>query len=396
MSARLVLIRLFVTVAIPARMAASWVDPCENNESTAFPGNHDAWAAVLADYVHAGTKNGITTNLVDYAALRSDPSGLRFYLSQLCDADIASMANDELLAFWLNAYNAAMMTMLVIYDPITGVPFDDVRMIGALVGGQVWDHPIVTVAGGKLSPGTIEHRRIRANSAGDLSAGAAALNSAQGRVHSAMNCAAVSCPSLSAEPFRARNLQAHLSCTTTDWLQDQTKNSAPVGVGDGGNVSVSAIFSWFSGDFVSEAGSVHQFLKEFAPGVYGELTGSETIKDESYDWAVNDWAGSTAPSPAQACPDMAMTSTAPDDARATGTFEDNYNHTDSHNQNHNHEDDHGQGDHGHNSNGGGSGGSGGGSEFEVPEQTMTEVSAANALATMSSLLHIAALPFWLF
>jgi len=263
--------------------AAGYADPCESGEAVPFPGNHDAWGEVLAAHVSYGTLAGINGTLVNYAAIRADPSKLRSYLASLCDADLDSMSGDEKLAFWLNAYNSVMMMMIVHFNPL-----ESVKEISDLVNeAQVWDHKFATVAGMKVSPGDIEHKMIRGEGNNWNGAAAQVAPRAEGRVHACMICASLSCPDLPIVPFKAATLQDQLTDYARAWLANPTKNEGPHNEG----LHINQVFSWFTDDFARESGSLHNFLQTYAPAGW-DVDGTEQVKYMSYNWALNDKHGS--------------------------------------------------------------------------------------------------------
>ena len=118
--------------------------------------DHALFSQVLAAHVRDGR--------VDYLALRAD-ARLPRYLAQLAATDPAALATDaERLAFWLNAYNAYTLQLIVEKQPAQSITE---LGKGGLVLGQVfkttaWDLPFALVGGKKLTLNQIEHETIRA------------------------------------------------------------------------------------------------------------------------------------------------------------------------------------------------------------------------------------------
>jgi len=262
--------------------AAGYADPCESGEAVPFPGNHGVWGEVLAAHVSYGTLAGINSTLVDYAAIRADPSKLRSYLASLCDADLDSMSGDERLALWLNAYNSVMVMMIVHFSPSQSV----LQIADLVDESEVWYHKFATVAGMKVSLDDIEHVQIRGRGSGWSAAATQASTRAEGRVHAGMVCASLSCPDLPPVPFEGATLQEQLDLRAQEWLANPTKNAGPTG----GGLLLNKVFEWFYADFVREAGSVHDFLDAHAPAAW-DVTGGEPITYMPYNWALNDLGG---------------------------------------------------------------------------------------------------------
>ena len=70
----------------------------------ALDADHSIFAGVLSKVVH--------TDGVDYAALHADPSQLHAYLAQLAMAQVPE-GREAQLAFWINAYNAATLALVL-------------------------------------------------------------------------------------------------------------------------------------------------------------------------------------------------------------------------------------------------------------------------------------------
>src|SRR5262249_12819150 len=84
---------------------------------------HTAWSSLLHKYVHDG--------LVDYEGLKQQGGAeLNNYLatrSSVCAADERGASRDERLAFWINAYNAFTVKLILDHYPVRSI-----RSIGSL------------------------------------------------------------------------------------------------------------------------------------------------------------------------------------------------------------------------------------------------------------------------
>ena len=78
---------------------------------------HGAWNAVLQRWVSDGR--------VDYAALKGEGRApLEAYLKELsatCAADYEKWSREQRLAFWINAYNAFTVQLIVDHHPISSI-----------------------------------------------------------------------------------------------------------------------------------------------------------------------------------------------------------------------------------------------------------------------------------
>jgi len=104
--------------------------------------------------------------LVDYAGLAQDREGLDAFARSVATLDAeqyASWTPAEQLAFWINAYNALTLQLIVDHYPIepsdvgAGQPANSIRQIDG-----AWDRMTFTVMGERRTLDHIEHKIIRA------------------------------------------------------------------------------------------------------------------------------------------------------------------------------------------------------------------------------------------
>lgn len=226
----------------------------------------ELWAAVLQGVVRSDG--------VDYAALRRDRSTLKAVQAKLSTAAVPA-ANNERMAFYINAYNAltlALTESLLPKDP-SKWPSWSLRDQGNAIQ-SVWKKYKFTVAGKQISLDEIEHRVLRPM--GDP------------RIHFAINCASKSCPALAATPYTGAKLDAQLRQATKAFVQD--KNQLRV---VGGEVRTNPILDWFAEDFKSQGGVRAFLVANLPPGdAKAALAANKPLKFFDYDWHLN---GSTTP-----------------------------------------------------------------------------------------------------
>ncbi len=146
------------------------------------------------------------------------------YRRSLGIVDPDQLNRDEALAFWINLYNAEVLAAAVVareegLDSLLRIP-------------DAFDRRRCTIAGEALSLDDIEHGKIRRF--GDP------------RIHAALVCGSVSCPSLPAEPMRGVDLHDLLDAATTSFLAEGGTVADP----DAGELRLSRIFMWYGADFV--------------------------------------------------------------------------------------------------------------------------------------------------
>ncbi len=158
-------------------------------------------------------------------SLIDNTRALEAYRDTMENVDPDDLEPADALAFWLNLYNAgALRTAGRAYDLDAG---SVLRVPGAFT--QPW----ATVAGRTMSLDDIEHGKIRRY--GDP------------RIHGALVCGSVSCPTLRPEPFYGAMLDAQ--------LDDQLRSFI---AGGGGSVAradntvwLSSVFKWYGRDFTN-------------------------------------------------------------------------------------------------------------------------------------------------
>jgi len=225
-----------------------------------FDASHGAWSALLGRRVSDGW--------VDYAGWkRADQGALAGYLGSLEQVDRACFerfSERERLAFWINAYNAYTVRLILDHYPVKSI-----RSIGFLPMAAFRSSFIHLHAhgGGALSLNEMEHQILR-------------KQFAEPRIHFAINCASKSCPQLRGEAYRAADLDAQLDDATRRFLLDRTKNRYDPTTR---TLSVSSIFKWFHEDFEHAAGTVQGFVGRWLDGA----AGARKIEYLDYDWSLN-------------------------------------------------------------------------------------------------------------
>ncbi len=219
--------------------------------------DHSKFDMILKSYVNNG--------FVEYTKLNEnkvDLAKFRTYLNELNSAKISKLENNEKLAFWINAYNAYTIELI-----LTHLPVKSIKKIGNLINGP-WDQNICKVGGETYTLNHIEHKILR-------------VDFKEPRIHFAIVCASISCPKLLSSAFTAKNVEELLDVAGSDFINDSSKNmfDATEGV-----FKTSKIFSWFGEDFESMGGAI---------GVWNKYTKTQQISKDSdidfkdYDWGLN-------------------------------------------------------------------------------------------------------------
>lgn len=262
------LVLLVLSQAAPAAPSADlWPYWQAHDESSTRAVDHDAWGGFLDAYLVEG-EDGI--NRVRYGAVTdADRQALDGYIERLSNIEVTGLNRDQQFALWVNLYNA--LTVAVVLDHY---PVDSIRDIDISPGwfsSGPWGKELVTVEGKELSLDDIEHRILRPVWQDP-------------RVHYVVNCAALGCPNLMAEPYRAECLEEQLD------RQARAYVNHPRGARfEDDDLVVSTIFDWYQEDFGGTGKGVISHLMEYADPPLAERLGeADRIDGYEYDWVLND------------------------------------------------------------------------------------------------------------
>ncbi|MEO1191732.1 MAG: DUF547 domain-containing protein [Pseudomonadota bacterium] len=229
--------------------------------------DHSPWAAFLNTYRHVDPQ-GVAR--IDYKGAQAAMSGLQSYLEELSAVPVSQLNRDEQFAYWANLYNALTVVTILSHYPVETIR--DIDISDGLFANGPWGAELVTVEGQPLTLDDIEHRIMRPIWRDP-------------RVHYAVNCAAVGCPSLLAAPFTAATLDQQLEAGARDFINHP--RGARV---ENGRLYVSSIYDWFESDFGgSDKGVIHHLSQYAKPPLAAQLEGITRISGDDYDWDLNDW-----------------------------------------------------------------------------------------------------------
>lgn len=244
--------------------------------------DHSLWDAVLKKHVvdtngSIGKVNGI--HLVDYTSL-SKSTDFKSYLGQLESADVSSLPEPEQLAFWMNAYNALCISLLIQnMDETRGSNGQhSINNLSNNKGGKsvvVWDQKAGVIGGKDYSLNDIEHRELRGQWA-------------EPAVHACIVCASASCPNLRPEAFIGSKVADQMNDQMRSWMMNDTKGLLFESKNNN-KLYLSRIFLWFSDDFGGWDG-IREWLPQFVDdGTLKSQIAKNTVKLRffEYDWQMN-------------------------------------------------------------------------------------------------------------
>jgi len=242
-----------MTIALLCLLSVSLLLP-----KTAAAGvDNGIYADLLGKYVHKGG--------VDYNGFKAEEARLDEYLKLLENSDSKALSRDEQFAFYINAYNA--LTIKLILSGYPGVK--SIKDLGSLFKSP-WKKKIVRIDGGVITLDSVEHDILRPGFKDP-------------RVHFAVNCASKGCPPILSEPYRGSTLDAQLDGAVRAFLNDPSKNRL-----EGKTLYVTKIFKWFKEDFNNDV--VAFFLKYAESDLKAKLeadVGSIKVRYLDYDWSLN-------------------------------------------------------------------------------------------------------------
>lgn len=230
------------------------------------PANEEAGAHVLFDQL---LRSFVADGVVDYRCFKQHEEQLDRYLAQLNATNPEDLLRDGKVAFWINAYNACTIKLILENYP----EIESIRDLSRPWKRETWG------VGGKLySLDQMEN---------------AILRKYDPRIHFAIVCASFSCPDLQPEAFVAARLDAQLDAATRAFLADEAKGlrvaSEPGTLwGTNHNLYLSSIFNWYGEDF--EGGLVAYvtpYLGESARAFVDAHADELSIRFMDYDWSLN-------------------------------------------------------------------------------------------------------------
>ena len=241
--------------------------------------DHSGFTAVLEERLHG--------NLVDYEGLAQKPEQLESYLAELSAVvpeELAAASREAQLAFWINAYNACALELVIDHYPIkkAGFPASLVQSLRGVPGNSIrqipdtWSREFCDVAGTERSLDQIEHEILRPMG--------------EPRIHFAVNCASRSCPVLAPAAYTAAALDEQLDAAVLRLVGDTAHYT--LGRGERAKLRLNKVLDWYKDDFGGKEGVV-AFLLPYLPADdrgYIDGHGPAAVGYFDYDWTLNDTA----------------------------------------------------------------------------------------------------------
>ena len=245
-----------------------------------FDHTHNLLTQTLSEYVNDGK--------VNYKELKIQTKLFHQYIGQLeavNRSEFSSWNQSQMLAYWINAYNAFTIELILKHYPIKKgkslkarlYPDNSIRQIPG-----VWDEIKVMAGGRPITLNDIEHEVLRKEFRNP-------------RIHFAIVCASVGCPELWNHAYEAENIDAQLEQAAKRFIRDRQK--VWIDLTDD-TLYLSKIFQWFHKDFskikgVTKYGKFNGVValcyQYFPKAVHQQLQATKLdIKWLDYDWSLNE------------------------------------------------------------------------------------------------------------
>lgn len=201
-------------------------------------------------------KSYVVNGKVDYPAIKNSPDKLISVMetAQLVRVSIKDPKTYQ--AFWINAYNLAVIKGIVDNYPIKS-PLDKKGF---------FDKTKYDLGGTSITLNDIENRKLRAQ-----------FDDA--RFHFVLVCGAMGCPPIIGKAYTASNLENLLEQQTINALNDNTFIKVTEK-----NVAFSEIFKWYKEDFVKEGQTEIDFLNNYR---MEKVPKDAKVTYYLYDWRLN-------------------------------------------------------------------------------------------------------------
>ncbi len=260
---------LIFTLACPTDSSSK-----ENNAPASF--DYAPFERVLSSYVdEAGS--------VNYSGLKQNRADLDRIIQEMARASPSNApqlfpTRDTQLAYWINAYNAEVLRMVVDHYPTSSITKIGLIPFGAFFVARI------ELGGKKMTLRSLENDVIRSGFHDP-------------RIHFAINCASRSCPPLVRHLYRPETLDAQLDAAARAFIND---NRQVVLDETRHTIVLSKIFDWYASDFQNayaakfkKRGTVADYLKVYLTperlGILEKLSGAK-VTYQDYDWGLNDQA----------------------------------------------------------------------------------------------------------
>lgn len=219
--------------------------------------SHKIWDDLLKKHVD---DNG----WVNYKEFKKDTIRLHEYLELLKNnpPNEKKWSKEEQMAFWINAYNAFTVKLILDNYPLTSIK--DIKK-GIPFVNTVWDIKFIKIGKNTYDLNNIEHSKLR-------------KKFKDPRIHFAINCASISCPNLNNNAFISDILDQQLNSVAQKFINDKSKN-----IIKSNKLELSKIFSWYQNDFTTNSPLI-DYLNRYSAI---KINANANIDYMDYNWKLN-------------------------------------------------------------------------------------------------------------
>ncbi len=244
------------TILTLLMLSASIILPAQSKAPS-----HDLWNTLLK-------KNVSTNGKVNYKGFIADSAQLDKYLKLLSDnkPDEKVWSANEQKAYWINAYNAFTVKLIIKNYPVKSIKDVGAKMQIPFVNTP-WDIKFIKIGKDTYDLNNIEHGKLR-------------KKYSDARVHFALVCASKSCPILLNEAYTAEKLDGQLDAQAKVFLSDKARNDISAD-----KPKLSKIFDWYGMDFKSKGVSVIDFVNKYSPT---KINANAKVSYLDYSWDLNE------------------------------------------------------------------------------------------------------------
>jgi hypothetical protein len=214
------------------------------------------------------SKNVSAAGNVNYRAFIKDSVELNKYLFLLSHTppDEKTWSKKEQQVYWINAYNAFTIQLVMKYYPIKSI-----KDIGSLIQipfiNTPWAMKFFSIGKEKMSLDNIEHGILR-------------KKFDDPRIHMALVCASKSCPILLNEAYDPQRMDEQMARQAKAFLADSFRNKISAD-----KAELSMIFKWYGMDFNNQGASVKSFINSYSEV---KIKQKAKISYLDYDWDLNE------------------------------------------------------------------------------------------------------------
>lgn len=206
-------------------------------------------------------KNVTNEGVVDYKNMLENKEKLDIYIHYLEKTSAeASWSDNQKKAFWINAYNAYTIQII-----LENYPLSSILKINSK-GKDAWHQDFAIVGGEKYTLNQIEHEILR-------------KEFSDPRIHVGVNCASFSCPPILNKAFTEKNVEVELERLMKNFVNDPNRNLITEK-----KITLSKIFEWYQDDFTKN-GNLVSYISNYSKI---PISKKAKVRYMEYNWNLNE------------------------------------------------------------------------------------------------------------